>query len=98
MESYCGDIMLLKELMDLTNVSISLSETAGNIEVHDDFENNPTVRITDTEITIECSVNDVTRAVNFNFNKNTITEIFTSELGIGGEVYSMNGEIIKLIN
>lgn len=98
MESYYGDIMLLKDLMDLTNVSISLSENAKNIEVHDDFKNNPTVRITDTEITIECFVNDVVRAVNFNFNKNTITEIFTSELGIGGEVYSMNGLLVKIIN
>ena len=98
MESYYGDIMLLKELMELTNVSISLSDTAQNIEIHDDFRFNPTVHITDIEITIECSVDDVIRAINFNFDKNTITEIFTSELGIGGEVYSINGQLIKLLN
>ena len=98
MESYYGDIMLLKELMELTNVSISLSDTAQNIEIHDDFRFNPTVQITDIEITIECSVDDVIRAINFNFDKNTITEIFTSELGIGGEVYSINGQLIKLLN
>jgi len=98
MESYYGDIMLLKELIELTNVSISLSDTAQNIEIHDDFRFNPTVQITDIEITIECSVDDVIRAINFNFDKNTITEIFTSELGIGGGVYSINGQLIKLLN
>jgi hypothetical protein len=91
-------MVVLKEIMDLTKVNISLSDTAQNIEVHDDFKTNPTVKITDTEITIECFVDNVTRAINFNFDKNTISEIFTSEIGIGGEVYSMNGEIIKLIN
>ena len=90
--------MLLKELMEVTNVNLSLSEEAQNIEIHDDFQNNPTLGISETEITISCSVDDVTRAVNFNFDKNTITEIFTSSLGIGGEVYSMNGLLVKIIN
>lgn len=98
MESYYGDIMLLKELMDLTNVNLSLSENAQNIEIHDDFRNNSTLIINETEITITCSVDDVTRAVNFNFDKNTITEIFTSPVGVGGVVYSMNGNIIKILN
>ena len=33
--------MLLKELMEATNVNLSLSEEAQNIEIHDDFQNNP---------------------------------------------------------
>ena len=98
MGSYYGDIMLLKELMEATNVSLSLSENAYNIEIHDDFRNNPTLSINETEITITCSVVDVTRVVNFNFDKNTITEIFTSPVGVGGAVYSINGNIIKILN
>ena len=98
MGSYYGDTMLLKELMEATNVNLSLSDEAQNIEIHDDFKNNPSVSINDIEITILCSVDDVNRAINFNFDKNTITEIFTSDLGIGGEVYSMNGLLLKNIN
>ncbi len=98
MESYYGDNMLLKELMEITNVNLSLSDTAQNIEIHDDFRNNPILSINETEITITCSVDDVTRVVNFNFDKNTITEIFTSPAGVGGEVYTMNGLLIKIIN
>jgi hypothetical protein len=98
MGSYYGDTMLLKELMEATNVNLSLSDEAQNIEIHDDFKNNPSVSINDIEITILCSVDDVNRAINFNFDKNTITEIFTSDLGIGGEVYSMNGLLLKIIN
>lgn len=98
MGSYYGDIMLLKELMESTNVNLSLSDEAQNIEIHDDFRNNPILSINETEITITCSVDDVTRAVNFNFDKNTITEIFTSPVGIGGEVYTMNGLLVQIIN
>lgn len=98
MESYYGDIMLLKELMESTNVNLSLSDKALNIEIHDDFRNNPILSINETEITITCSVDDVTRVVNFNFDKDTITEIFTSPIGVGGEVYTMNGLLIKIIN
>ena len=84
--------------MEATNVNLSLSEEAQNIEIHDDFQKNPTLGISETELTISCSVDDVIRAVNFNFDKNTITEIFTSPVGIGGEVYSMDGLILKIIN
>ena len=99
MESYCGDsFMLLRELMESVNIDLSLSEIAQNIEVSDDFVNNPVLSINETEITITCIIDDVTRAVNFNFEKNTITEIFTSPLGVGGEVYSMNGTLIKILN
>ena len=98
MESYYGDYMLLKELIENTHVNLKLSDNAENIEVHDDFMNDPVVSINETEITIQCSVEDVIRAVNFNFDKNTITEIFSSNLGNGGEVYSMNGELIKILN
>ena len=99
MESYCGDLfMLLSELMESVNVDLSLSEIAQNIEVSDDFVNNPVVSINETEIIITCFIDDVTRAVNFNFDKNTITEIFTSPLGVGGEVYSMKGNLIKILN
>lgn len=98
MESYYGDIMLLKELMESTKVNLSLSDKALNIEIHDDFRNNPILSINETEITITCSVDDVTRVVNFNFDKNTITEIFTSPAGVGGTVYSINGNLIKILN
>ena len=90
--------MLLSELMEYVNMDLSLSEIAQNIEVSDDFVNNPVLNINETEITITCFSDDVTRAVNFNFNKNTITEIFISPIGVGGEVYSMNGNLIKIIN
>jgi uncharacterized beta-barrel protein YwiB (DUF1934 family) len=90
--------MLLKELMELTNINLSLSDIAQNIEIHDDFKNNPIVSINETEITIICSGDNITRAVNFNFDKNTITEIFSSPFGTGGEVHSMNGDIIKILN
>ena len=94
-----GDDMLLKDLMDLTNINISLEENAQKIEVSDDFQNNPNVHINDNEITIICSVEEVTRAINFNFDKSTITEIFKSELvSTGGTVYSLNGNIVQIIN
>ena len=98
MGNYYGDTMLLKELMELTNIKLSLSDNAKNIEVHDDFKDNQIVSINETEITIKCTVEDVVRAVNFNFDKNTISEIFSSPLGVGGEVYSMTGNIVKIIN
>ncbi len=98
MGNYYGDIMLLKELMELTNIDLSLSDNALNIGVHEDFMNNPIVSINETEITIKCSSDEVLRAVNFNFDKNTITEIFTSDFGTGGVVYALTGEIIKIIN
>lgn len=99
MESYYGDIfMFLKELMELTNINLSLSAEAQNIEVHDDFRNNPVLSINETEITITCSHDDVIRAINFNFDKNTIAEVFNSPAGIGGGVYTMTGLIVKIIN
>ena len=87
--------MLLKDLMELTNIQISLLDTAQNIEIADDFSNNPTVSITDIEITIKCIVDDVTRVINFNFDKNTITELFAAH---GGIVRSIEGHTLKIIN
>ena len=98
MGNYYGDIMLLKELMKLNNINLSLSDDALNIEVNDDFKDKSVVSINETEITIKCTIEDVVRAVNFNFDKNTISEIFSSPVGIGGEVYSMNGQLVKIIN
>lgn len=98
MGSYYGDIMLLKDLMEETNINLSLSDTAQDIEVHDDFSNNPIVSINEIEININCNVEDVSRVINFNFEKNTITELFVSDMFHGGVVYSMNGETIKIIN
>ena len=90
--------MLLKELMSQYNINLSLSDNAQNIEVNDDFSGNSLVSISDTEINITCTLEDVSRVVNFNFDKNTITELFISDLGIGGRVYSLKGEPIKIIN
>ena len=84
--------------MELTNIQISLLDTAQNIEIADDFSNNPTVSITDIEITIKCIVDDVTRVINFNFDKNTITELFASDVAHGGIVRSIEGHTLKIIN
>ena len=98
MGSYYGDIMLLKDLMEETNINLSLSDIAQNIEVHDDFLNNSTVSINEIEININCNVDDVSRVINFNFERNTITELFVSDMFHGGVVYSMDGGTIKIIN
>ena len=84
--------------MSQYNINLSLSDNAQNIEVNDDFSGNSLVSISDTEINITCTLEDVSRVVNFNFDKNTITELFISDLGIGGRVYSLKGEPIKIIN
>lgn len=90
--------VLLKDLMGLTNVNLALSDNAYNIEVHDDFSNNPVTSINETRITIRCTNEDIVRIVDFNFDKNTITEYFSSDLFTGGTIYSMDGEIISIIN
>lgn len=91
-------IMLLKELMELANINISLSENAQEIEIDDDFSENYFISITDEEISVTCPTRYVDKTINFNFDKNTITELITSDLGNSGTVYSIKGEIIKVIN
>ncbi len=90
--------MLLKELISLTQIDVGLIRDAENIEISDDFSNNPMVETEGKEINIYCSNEDVVRVININLEKNTITEMFRSSLGIGGTVYSLDGELIKIIN
>lgn len=98
MENFYGDEMLLKELISLTEINVGLIRDAENIEISDDFSNNPIVENEGKEINIYCTNEDVVRVVNINLEKNTITEMFKSPLGIGGTVYSINGELLKIIN
>lgn len=98
MGSYYGDNMLLKELLQLTNIKLALSDGAKEIEIADAFSQNPIVTTADSEVTIICTDEDILRAVNLNFKKNTISEIFSSTLGHGGVVYSNDGLMIKIIN
>ena len=90
--------MLLNELMEIANINISLSEHAKNIEIDDDFSADFSVSITDTEITITRLSQGIVKTINFNFDKNTISEVFISDLGNGGIVYSIDGNILKIIN
>ena len=84
--------------MELTNINLTLQDTAQNIEIPDAFNINPSVAISDHAITVTCSDDDVTRVIDFNFDKSTITELSVSDLFTGGTVYSMTGEILKIIN
>lgn len=90
--------MLLKELMQLANINISLSEHAQEIEIDDDFSEDYSVSISDTEITITCMPDDIVKVINFNFVKNMITELFISDLGNSGTVYTIDGNILQIIN
>lgn len=98
MGNYYGDEMLLKELISLTQITVGLIRDAENIEISDDFSNNPLVETEGKEINIYCTNEDIVRVININLEKNTITEMFKSPLGIGGTVYSIDGELIKIIN
>ena len=90
--------MFLKELIDNLDLDLELSVNAEDLEIHSDFMNNPIVESKENEINIYCDNENITRLINFNFKKETITEIFKSEFFVGGTVYSFNGEIISVIN
>lgn len=84
--------------MQLANINISLSEHAQEIEIDDDFSEDYSVSISDTEITITCMPDDIVKVINFNFVKNMITELFISDLGNSGTVYTIDGNILQIIN
>ena len=91
--------MLLKEIIELLNLSESLfGARARIITVDDSFREDYYIESKQNETSIYCADDDVTRVINFNFDKKTITELSRSDLFIGGIVYSFNGDIISVIN
>ena len=98
MESYYGDIMLLKELIELTGINFALPKTSEEIEIADEFSENYSITTSTKDISIKCVVDGVTRVVNFNFENDTISEVFASKVCHGGIVYSIDGSILKIIN
>lgn len=98
MGNYYGDNMLLKELIELTGINLALSKNAEQIEIADDFLENYSVTASAKDINIKTVVDDVTRVVNFNFEKDTISEVFASKVCHGGIIYSSEGVVLKIIN
>lgn len=91
--------MLLKELIKNIGLNFELPLPAGELEISDDFINDPVSMFEDEQIKIYCNNDDkVTRVICFDLNQKLILDLFKGEFYHGGTVYSFEGEVQSIIN
>lgn len=90
--------MLLQTLIDNLNLDITLSLSVGEIEISDDFLNNPAVISEDNQVKIYCTNEDnVTRVICFDSTKKLILDLFKGGYYVGGTVYDFDGRFVQII-
>lgn len=87
-------------LQDLLNeFNITLSGFTANIEIPDDFEENTKIRFEEgNKIKFICQLEDLVREVCIDLTEKTITVSFESDIYSGGEMYTLDGQLLKIMN
>ena len=88
--------MRLEDLLKKFNVTSPRG--AGNIEIPDDFEENTRNFEEDNKIKFICTLEDLTREVCIDLTEKIITVSFKSDIYYGGEEYSLDGQLQKIMN
>lgn len=96
-EILCGDVMLLRDLIEQLDLNIALHPLANEIEVSDNFADASLVETDKFQTKIYCNDDNATRVICFDFDKQYITDLFILENRTGGTVYSFDGFILQTI-
>jgi len=88
--------MRLEDLLKEFNVTIP--KGTGNIEIPDDFEENTRKFEEDDKIKFICTLEDLKREICIDLSERIISVTFKSDIYSGGEEYSLDGQLIKIMN